>query len=134
MSELLQVAAALTRAAQAGQVSVLATVVGTEGSTYRRIGARMVALADGSHLGAVSAGCIEADVILRADQVRAAGVAELVTYDTRSADDLIWGSGAGCGGMTELLLEPLHPQQALAKAKSFRSIAEARRPGVLATV
>jgi xanthine/CO dehydrogenase XdhC/CoxF family maturation factor len=36
--------------------------------------------------------------------------------------------------MTELLLEPLHPQQALAKAKSFRSIAEARRPGVLATV
>jgi xanthine dehydrogenase accessory factor len=51
MSELLQVAAALTRAAREGQASVLATVVRTEGSTYRRIGARLVTLADGEHLG-----------------------------------------------------------------------------------
>jgi len=57
MSELLQVSAALTRAALQDQVSVLATVVQTEGSTYRRIGVRVVALADGSRVGAVSAGC-----------------------------------------------------------------------------
>ena len=40
MSELLEISAALRRAARENQVSVLATVVRTEGSTYRRIGAR----------------------------------------------------------------------------------------------
>jgi xanthine dehydrogenase accessory factor len=134
MSELLQVAAALTRAARDDQVSVLATVVRTQGSTYRRIGARLVALADGSHVGAVSAGCIETDVVLRAEQVRASGALELVTYDTRSPGDLIWGYGTGCGGMTELLLEPLDPEQALAKAERLRTVAESRRPSVLATI
>jgi xanthine dehydrogenase accessory factor len=134
MSELLQVAAALTQAARESQVSVLATVVRTEGSTYRRIGARMVVLADGSHVGAVSAGCLEADLVLRAEAVRESGTAELVTYDTRSADDLIWGFGLGCGGLTELLLEPLDPETALAKAERFGRIAESRQRMVLATV
>jgi xanthine dehydrogenase accessory factor len=73
---------------------LLATVVRTEGSTYRRIGARLVALADGPHVGAVSAGCIETDVVLRAGRVRTAGTVELMTYDTRSPDDLIWGSAS----------------------------------------
>ena len=134
MSELLNVAAALSRTALAGQTSVLATVVRTEGATYRRIGARMAALPDGAHVGEVSAGCIEADVLLRAEPVRARGLAELVTYDTRSPDDLIWGSGAGCGGLTELLLEPLDPVRALAKAEQLRLVAEWRRPGILVTV
>ena len=134
MSELLEISAALTRAARENQVSVLATVVRTEGSTYRRIGARLVALEDGSHVGAVSAGCIEADVVLRADRVRAAGTVELATYDTRSPDDLLWGYGTGCGGLTELLLEPLDPEQALAKAELLRTVAETPGPGVVATV
>jgi len=134
MSELLQVAAALTRAALEDQVSVLATVVRTEGSTYRRIGARLVVLGDGSHVGAVSAGCIESDVLLRVEQVRDTGAAELMTYDSRSPDDLIWGYGTGCGGMTELLLEPLDPAQAQAKAERLRTVAESRWPSVLATI
>jgi xanthine dehydrogenase accessory factor len=134
MSELLQVAEALTRAASASQVSTLATVVRTEGSTYRRIGARMVVLGDGSHVGAVSAGCLEADVVLRSAAVRASGRPEVVTYDTRSADDLIWGFGLGCGGLMELLLEPLDPEHAMAKAEGFRRIAESRHRTVLVTV
>jgi xanthine/CO dehydrogenase XdhC/CoxF family maturation factor len=134
MSELLQVAAALTRAAGEGQVSVLATVVRTEGSTYRRIGARLVAMPDGSHVGSVSAGCMEGDIVLRAAGVRSSGTVELITYNTRSPEDLIWGSGSGCGGVTELLLEPLNPELALAKAERFRMVAESRHRGVLATV
>jgi xanthine dehydrogenase accessory factor len=134
MSELLQVAASLARAAGQGQVSVLATVVRTEGSTYRRMGARLVTFADGSQVGAVSAGCIETDLLLRAERVRAGHQVELVTYDTRSADDLVWGSGAGCGGRSELLLEPLAPEQASAKAKLLHHVADLRGRSVLATV
>jgi len=134
MSELLEVAAALTQAAGEGQVSVLATVVRTEGSTYRRIGARMVVLPDGSHVGAVSAGCIETDVVLRAERVRSSRMPELMTYDTRPPEDLVWGSGNGCQGVTELLLEPLDPEKAVARAERFRSVAASRRHAVLATV
>ena len=134
MNELLRVVAALTRAAGEGKVSVLATVVRTEGSTCRRIGARLVAFPDGSHVGAVSAGCMEPDVVLRASEARSSGAVELVTYDTRSPEDLLWGTGSGCGGITELLLEPLEPEPARAKAERLRAVAESRRPGVLATV
>jgi xanthine dehydrogenase accessory factor len=134
MSELLQVAAALSRAALTSQVSVLATVVRTEGSTYRRIGARMVAFPDGSHVGAISAGCIESDVLLRAERVRSTGAVELATYNTGSPEDLIWGSGTACGGMSHLLLERLDPQQAAAKATWLRDVAQLRRRSVLATV
>lgn len=134
MSELLEVAAALTRAAGEGHVCVLATVVRTEGSTYRRIGARLVVLGDASHVGAVSAGCIETDVVLRAERVRSAMTAEVTSYDTRSPDDLIWGLGVGCGGSTELLLEPLDPEQALARAGRLRHIADLRGRSLLATV
>ena len=134
MSELLQIATGLMRAQRQNEGCVLATVVRTEGSTYRRIGARLVAYPDGSHVGAVSAGCIETDVLLRAERVRAAGQVELVTYDTRSPEDLIWGSATGCGGRSELLLEPLDSEQAAAKAELLRGVGHLRRRSVLATV
>jgi xanthine dehydrogenase accessory factor len=134
MSELLEVAEGLTRAALAAQTCVLTTVLRTQGSTYRRIGARMVVLADGSHVGAVSAGCLEADVVLRAATVRVSGRPEVVTYDTRSSDELIWGFGLGCGGLIELLLQPLDPERAMAKAEGLRIMAELRHRTVLATV
>ena len=134
MSELLQVASALTRASRDREVSVLATVVRTVGSTYRRIGARLVAFADGSHVGSVSAGCIESDVILRAERVRSAGAVELVTYDTSAPEDLIWGSGTACGGMSQLLLEPLDAEHAAAKAERLRYVAQLRGWSALATV
>ncbi len=134
MSELLQVVSALTRASGANQVSVLATVVRTEGSTYRRIGARLVAFPDDSHVGSVSAGCIETGVLLRAERVRSAGRPQLVSYDTRMPQDLLWGSGTGCGGRSELLLEPLDPAQAASKAALLRDVAQLPEPSVLATV
>ncbi len=40
----------------------LATVVATAGSTYRKPGARMLIMADGSFIGLLSGGCLEADL------------------------------------------------------------------------
>ena len=134
MSELLQVAKALARASRASRVCVLATVVRTEGSTYRRIGARMVAFPDGSHVGGVSAGCIESDVLLRAGRVGSTGAVELATYDTHAAEDLIWGSGTACGGRSHLLMERLDPEQAATKATWLHDVAQLRRRNVLVTV
>ena len=47
----------LERAPVAHASRVLATVVATAGSTYRKPGARMLLMADGSYLGLLSGGC-----------------------------------------------------------------------------
>jgi xanthine dehydrogenase accessory factor len=134
VSELTRIANALVAAAENGLRSVLATVVRTEGSTYRRMGARMVILSDGTRTGVISAGCLERDLVVRADSASAAGGADVVRYDTRSPDDLVWGFGLGCGGVVEVLLEPLTPEQAALRGSQLQTLVDARRPIVLATV
>jgi xanthine dehydrogenase accessory factor len=134
MSELARVADVLAEGARRGHTSVLATVVRTEGSTYRRVGARLVVRSDGMRAGAISAGCLEKEIITLASDVYAAGRPAVKTYDTRSPDDLVWGFGLGCGGLVEVLLEPLSSEQAATTACRLRSAADARDRIVLATV
>ncbi len=88
---------------------VLATVVATAGSTYRKPGARMLIMADGSHLGLLSGGCLESDLKLHAQQVLESGVARSIEYDMRGPDDVLFGIGAGCEGAMRVLLEPADP-------------------------
>ena len=66
-----------------GGTSVLATLVATDGSTYRKAGARMLIMADGSYAGLLSGGCLEADLALHAREVLDRGVARAVEYDMR---------------------------------------------------
>lgn len=107
MHELDRIRLALADAADRGESAVLATVVGVDGSTYRGAGARMVVRADGSTIGAVSGGCLEADIVARAAERLAAGTPELAHYDTRAADDGVFGLGMGCRGVIDVRLEPL---------------------------
>lgn len=85
---------------------VLATLVATSGSTYRKAGARMLILANGDHLGLLSGGCLEADLKEHAAEVLRSGVARAVEYDMRGPDDILFGIGAGCEGAMRVLLEP----------------------------
>jgi xanthine dehydrogenase accessory factor len=84
----------------------LATVVATAGSTYRKPGARMFIMADGSYLGLLSGGCLEADLKLHAKQVIDSGETRAVEYDMRGPDDILFGIGAGCEGAMRVLIEP----------------------------
>jgi Xanthine and CO dehydrogenases maturation factor, XdhC/CoxF family len=119
---------ALSAASARGERLVLATVMSVEGSVYRGAGARMIVHADGTTIGAVSGGCLEADVVARAPEVLAGGP-ELIHYDTRSSDDVLLGLGMGCQGIIELLLEPLSGP-ALANAAAFYARIAARRDEV----
>ncbi|MBC7758111.1 MAG: XdhC family protein, partial [Phormidesmis sp. FL-bin-119] len=49
-----------------GTHAALATVVRVEGSSYRRTGARMLVLDNGSWIGGISGGCLEGDALKRA--------------------------------------------------------------------
>ena len=91
-----------------GERCVLATIVSVEGSSYRRPGARMLVRQDGWTTGAISAGCLESDVIQHAMRVMKTGVAKLVEYNTAStSDEMAWGLGLGCNGIVRVLVEPL---------------------------
>ena len=107
MHELDRIRLALTDAAGRGESAVLATVVAVDGSAYRGTGARMVVRADGSTVGAVSGGCLEADIVARAAEVVTSSTPALVHYDTRSSDDGVFGLGMGCQGVVDVQLEPL---------------------------
>jgi len=89
-----------------GSARVLATIVATAGSTYRKPGARMLILADGSYRGLLSGGCLEADLKIHAQEVLESGIARAVEYDMRGPDELLFGMGAGCEGAMRVLLEP----------------------------
>jgi xanthine/CO dehydrogenase XdhC/CoxF family maturation factor len=99
------VLAAFGRIRETGVVAALATVVHVVGSAYRRPGARMLLGADGTRVGLVSGGCLEADLALRARPVLERGTPAVVTYDARTDEDLIFGLGLGCEGKVEVLLE-----------------------------
>ena len=107
MRELDRIRAALADAASRREGALLVTVMSVEGSVYRGAGARMIVTAGGETVGAVSGGCLEADIVARAPDVIKSGRAELVRYDTRASDDAVLGLGLGCRGIIDLLLEPL---------------------------
>lgn len=125
---------ALNEAADNSERVVLATVVRITGSSYGGVGTRMIIRPDGSTIGIVSGGCLEADLAGHARQVHSSMDAKLVTYDTRADDDAAWGLGLGCNGLIDVLLEPLEGDSARAVARMLEIAREAAAPSVLATV
>jgi xanthine dehydrogenase accessory factor len=129
-------------AVSSGEAAALVTVVKTEGSTYRRAGARMWIGSGGRSVGSISGGCLEDDVRDRAQEVIANGKPALIQYDTTAEGDILWGSGVGCQGVVHVLVEPLagHTEaDPLTKscASALNCVAEGlrtRQPAVLATV
>ncbi len=94
-------------AAHPASPAVLATLVSVEGSSYRKPGARLLWLPDGTRAGSISGGCLEEDLIERARRVLATGRAETASYNTATENDLVWGTGTGCDGRVKVLLEPV---------------------------
>jgi len=90
-----------------GDAGVLASVVHASGSTYRRIGARLLVLPGDELVGLLSGGCLEGDLLARAREVREEGGPRLVHYDATAEDDIVWGLGLGCAGVVDVLLEPV---------------------------
>jgi xanthine/CO dehydrogenase XdhC/CoxF family maturation factor len=87
--------------------AALAIVVAVEGSSYRRTGARMLVLDDGSWTGGISGGCLEGDALKRARLAIKKTEASVITYDTSEDDPHQIGVGLGCNGIINVLFCPL---------------------------
>lgn len=86
---------------------LLATVIDTQGSSYRKAGAMMLFNDSGEQLGVVSGGCLESDVLHQARMCWETQTAKTVTYDMQEEGDIAWRLGIGCGGEVTLLLQPV---------------------------
>ncbi len=117
-----------------GNALVLATVVATEGSTYRKSGAQMLITAGGELRGLLSGGCLEVDLTLHAREVLATGRARLVSYDMRGEEDLLFGIGSGCEGAMRVLLQRVGPVEQWQPLETIAACAEAGRSGSLALI
>ena len=110
MKELLDILKAVKEWPGRPEELVLATVVRVEGNAYRHPGARLLLGPEGPLCGSISGGCLEGDVQARAAEARADRQPRLVRYDLRGDLDLIWGTGSGCEGVAEILVESLGPE------------------------
>jgi xanthine dehydrogenase accessory factor len=88
-----------------GDSAVLATLVAVQGSSYRRAGARLLIAQDGRYAGAISGGCLEAELLKKAAwYIRNGPVVK--TFSTAFDDTAEMPFGLGCGGAVDVLLEP----------------------------
>lgn len=81
----------------------LATLVQTEGSTYRQPGARLLVAPDGSTLGVLSGGCLEEEIARHGQEVMASDKPRLVPFDTRRL--------YGCEGKLGIFIERIQPAE-----------------------
>ncbi|WP_225029531.1 XdhC family protein [Xinfangfangia pollutisoli] len=105
-----------------GTGTVLAVLTGTDGPAYRDVGAAMAFHPDGRFAGAITSGCVEADLILRAQEVRRTGQPQSLRYGRGSP---FFDLRLPCGGGVDILLFRLKDVGALADLAASRA---ARRP------
>jgi xanthine dehydrogenase accessory factor len=110
----------IIEAAKRVKRGILATVVATSGSTYRRPGARSVISEDGDAVCAISGGCLEKDLAARCGEWLADMKPRVVTYDSSRDDDLVFGLGLGCRGMIDVHVEPFDADHPPRLVREFR--------------
>lgn len=114
--------------------AALATVVRVEGSSYRRAGARMLVLDDGTYLGGISGGCLEGDALRRARKGIALHRPSVITYDTTQDDDYQIGVGLGCNGIIDVLFTPLSPEDPNNHLNILSHLTAIREPAIVVAI
>src|SRR5262245_38579996 len=96
---------AVARLRAEGGRGVLATVISTRGSTPGKETMRLLVREDGSFVGSVGGGCVEAEVVADALEVLADDLPRRETY--RLTERETGDEGLACGGEIEVFLEPV---------------------------
>lgn len=97
----------LIESTQNQQPVVYTALVETRGSTPQKAGAVMLVFADGSQVGTLGGGCVEAEVKRRAIANLKSGQRELMTFKLDS--NYGWDDGLICGGRMSMLVDPILP-------------------------
>ncbi len=93
----------MKRRLERGARAAMATVVKTRGSTPQQAGAKMVIFDDGSFIGTVGGGCVEADIWAEAREVLRTGKTDVYHFNLN--DEYADAEGMVCGGQMDVLIE-----------------------------
>src|ERR1700685_591705 len=94
-----------------GKRGVMATIVHTNGSIPSFESSRMLVREDGSILGTIGGGCVEADVWAAAKEILETESPRKMTFTLNN--EASYDNGLICGGTLEIFVEPILPQPAL---------------------
>src|SRR5215475_13455041 len=94
----------------AGERVALCVVVGSRGSTPQEKGAKMLVLADGTTLGTLGGGCVEAEVRKQAITLLSNNESKLLEF--RLDHDYGWDDGLICGGIMDIFVQVIDRDRA----------------------
>jgi xanthine dehydrogenase accessory factor len=98
----------IVRMRRAGMRGALATIVHTNGSIPSYESSRMLVREDGSIVGTIGGGCVEADVWAAAKEVMEKETPRKMTFQLNN--EASYDNGLICGGTLEVFVEPILPQ------------------------
>src|SRR3989475_6806705 len=94
-----------------GRRGAVATIVNVRGSIPSFRTAKMLVRDDGSIVGTIGGGCVEADVWQAAREVMESEKPRTLTFDLNQ--DPKYDTGLVCGGTLEIFIEPVLPPASL---------------------
>ena len=97
----------LVRLRHAGQKCALATIVQVNGSIPSFQNAKLLVREDGSMVGTVGGGCVEAEVWTAAREVMQTEEAKMLDFSL--GQDVAYENGLICGGQLNVFVEPVVP-------------------------
>ena len=95
----------IVRLRRLGEPAALATIIRRTGSTPRKDAAKMLIRQDGTSVGSIGGGCVEAQVWQTASEVMKTSRAQVLEY--QMTDDDLEEDGLVCGGHVEIFVEPI---------------------------
>jgi xanthine dehydrogenase accessory factor len=101
----------LVRLRNLGQKCALATIVDVRGSIPSYESAKLLVREDGSMIGTIGGGCVEAEVWAAAKEVMHAEAPRKMTFSLNNEAN--YDNGLICGGTLEIFVEPILPQPML---------------------
>ena len=96
---------------------VLATLVQTKGSSYKKAGAKKVIDPDGQSDGLISGGCLEGEMVEKA--LNLTTDLETHSFDTTSEEDRLFGYGLGCQGVLTIEFRKMNKKDLLTELESW---------------
>ncbi len=98
----------LVRLRSLGQKCALATIVQVRGSIPSFQAAKLLVREDGSMVGTIGGGCVEAEVWTAAREAIATGEPKHLSFNL--GQDAAYDNGLICGGQLDIFVEPIEPQ------------------------
>jgi xanthine dehydrogenase accessory factor len=124
--------AEILRLQQDGQRGALCTIISSKGSLPMSGKAKMLVGEDGTMVGTVGGGCLEADVWAEAQRVVKRDISKIASFIL--TEQHAGESGLNCGGKVEIFIEPVVPDRMTGVFEEIARIRAEGEKGAIATV